>query len=68
MAKDIDVNWKTVENHLTYLVGRRLVHEVFSSKYVRIFEITEFGQRYLLNTRSREEPVLDLDLSEEVGQ
>jgi predicted transcriptional regulator len=41
------INWKTVELHLTYLVGRRLVNEVVSSKYVRIFELSEDGKTYI---------------------
>jgi predicted transcriptional regulator len=41
------INWKTAELHLTYLVGRRLVHEVVSSKYVRIFELSEDGKTYV---------------------
>ena len=38
------VNWKTVQRHLTYLKGSGLIIEVFSSRYVRIFEITEKGK------------------------
>jgi len=41
------INWKTVELHLTYLVGRRLSNEVISSKYVRIFELSEDGKTYI---------------------
>lgn len=41
------INWKTVELHLTYLVGRHLANEVVSSKYVRIFELTEDGKSYV---------------------
>lgn len=38
------VNWKTAENHLTFLIGKGLAREVFSSPYARIFEITEKGK------------------------
>jgi len=41
------INWKTVDNHLIYLLGKGLVKEVFSSDYVRIFELTEKGTRYI---------------------
>ena len=41
------INWKTVELHLTYLVGRRLVNEVLSSRDVRIFELSEDGKTYV---------------------
>jgi len=44
VAKDINVNWRTVESHLTHLVGKKFVKEVFSSEYVRIFDITEEGR------------------------
>ncbi|MCB9359169.1 hypothetical protein H6503_04520 [Candidatus Woesearchaeota archaeon] len=47
IAKDIDVNWRTVESHLTYLVGKRLLKEVLSSEYVRIFEISEEGKAFI---------------------
>jgi DNA-binding transcriptional ArsR family regulator len=47
IAKDIGVNWKTVEHHLTYLAGKQLIHEVLSSEYVRIFEITNKGREYM---------------------
>jgi PAS domain S-box-containing protein len=45
------VNWKTVENHLTYLIGKKLVKENFSSKYVRLFGLTERGNQYLSNLK-----------------
>ncbi len=44
IALDSGVNWKTVEKHLTYMIGKRLVNEVFSSEYVRVFELTEQGK------------------------
>ncbi len=44
LAKEAGVNWKTTDNHLTYLMGKGLVKEVFSSPYARIFELTEKGR------------------------
>lgn len=44
LAKGAGVNWKTTDNHLTYLIGKGLVIEVFNSPYVRIFELTERGK------------------------
>jgi len=41
------INWKTVESHLTHLTGKSLVKEVFSSSYVRVYELTAFGKDYL---------------------
>ncbi|HLC78481.1 MAG TPA: PAS domain S-box protein [Candidatus Nanoarchaeia archaeon] len=39
-----DINWRTVEKHLTYLIGKKFVEEIFSSEYVRIFELTDNGK------------------------
>ena len=44
ISKKAKINWRTVESHLTYLMGRGLVTEVFSSEYVRIFDITPEGE------------------------
>ena len=44
LAKEAGVNWKTTDNHLTFLMGKGLVEEVFSSPYARIFELTEKGR------------------------
>ena len=41
------INWKTVERHLIFLIGKGWVREAFSSAYVRIFELTAFGKDYL---------------------
>jgi predicted transcriptional regulator len=48
ISNQTDINWKTVENHLIYLIGRGLVIEVFSSDYVRIFELTEDGKDFVM--------------------
>jgi DNA-binding MarR family transcriptional regulator len=39
------MNWKSVDNHLTYLIGKGFVREVFSSPYVKIVELTEKGRK-----------------------
>ena len=46
LANESGINWRTVEKHLTYLIGKKLVAEIFSSEYVRIFELTELGKLY----------------------
>lgn len=46
LAKESGINWKTTDNHITYLIGKGLAEEIFSSPYVRIFEITEKGMDY----------------------
>ena len=43
LSTESGINWKTVDNHLTYLVGKGFVRIVFSSSYVKIFELTEAG-------------------------
>ena len=40
------INWRTVESHLTFLVGKGLVSEVLKSEYVRIFKLTEQGEKH----------------------
>ncbi len=48
ISRDSGVNWKTVQRHLTYLKGIELVSEVFSSPYVRIFDLTEKAREKII--------------------
>jgi DNA-binding transcriptional ArsR family regulator len=58
ISKKSQINWRTVENHLTYLSGRGLVNEAFSSEYVRLFEITAEGEEHIrkVNGDSEQKP------------
>jgi DNA-binding transcriptional ArsR family regulator len=47
ISSETKINWKTVDNHLIYLVGTGMVQVVFSSPYVKIFELTEQGKEYV---------------------
>lgn len=47
ISSENQINWRTVERHLIYLIGKGWVREAFSSAYVRIFELTAFGRDYL---------------------
>ena len=47
ISSETQINWKTVERHLIYLIGKGWVREVFRSSYVRVFELTAFGKDYL---------------------
>jgi len=47
ISNSTGINWKTVEKHLTYLIGKKMIDEVFSSEYVRIFELVERGREYV---------------------
>jgi predicted transcriptional regulator len=47
IARSAKINWKTVDNHITYLIGRGFVKEIFNSPYVRIVQITERGLKQL---------------------
>ena len=47
ISSDSGINWKTVDNHLIWLTGKGYVQIVFSSPYVKIFEITEKGKEEL---------------------
>ena len=38
------INWRTVEAHLMFLIGKGLVTEVLKSDYVRIFKLTFHGE------------------------
>jgi len=49
ISKKSGVNWRTCNNHLIILIGLELVEEVFSSKYVKIFKITNKGKEELSN-------------------
>lgn len=53
ISSEAQINWKTVERHLVYLIGKGWVREAFSSAYVRIFELTAFGKDYLKKKVSR---------------
>lgn len=54
ISKSSTINWKTCENHLVYLCGRGLVKEIFSSEYVRVFDLTEEGKMYLEETPNKD--------------
>ncbi len=54
VAHESGINWRTVEKHLTFLIGKKLVREVFSSEYVRIFELDELGRRTVDDLKARE--------------
>lgn len=54
IAHESGVNWRTVEKHLTYMIGKKMVEELFSSEYVRIFELTEEGRRQVNEVKRRE--------------
>ena len=47
ISGETGINWKTVDNHLIFLVGKQMVNIVFSSPYVKIFELGEKGKEYL---------------------
>ncbi len=47
ISSETGINWKTVDNHLIYLVGKGMAQVVFSSPYVKIFELTGIGKEYI---------------------
>ena len=53
VSNEAQINWKTVERHLIYLIGKGWVREVFSSAYLRVFELTAFGKDYLRKNVSK---------------
>ena len=54
ISSETQINWKTVERHLIYLIGKGWVREVFRSSYVRVFELTAFGKDYVRKKISKE--------------
>ena len=44
LSRKTGINWKTTDNHITFLIGKGLAQEIFSSEYVRIIEITNKGR------------------------
>lgn len=53
------INWRTVESHLTYLLGKGLVREVLKSEYVRIFRLTDDGELYVKELFSQKIKVIN---------
>lgn len=47
IASEMGANWKTVDLHLMYLIGRGMVVEVFKSDYARIYDLSEDGKKYV---------------------
>ena len=62
ISNETEINWKTVERHLIYLMGKGWVREVFSSAYVRVFELTAFGKDYIRKNVSRRVRISDLKI------
>ncbi len=61
------INWKTVDNHIVYLVGRGLVTEVFKSSFVRIYELSPDGKEHLLNKFQKKINILDNKIKAKYG-
>ena len=59
ISGETQINWKTVERHLVYLVGKGWAREAFNSAYVRIFELTAFGKDYLRRNVSKKLHISD---------
>lgn len=47
VSQETGINWKTVDNHIIWLLGKGYITEVFSSPYVKIYEINEKGKTKL---------------------
>ncbi|MBI3035255.1 ArsR family transcriptional regulator [Candidatus Woesearchaeota archaeon] len=59
ISSEAGINWKTVERHLVYLIGRGWAREVFSSAFVRVFELTAFGKDYIRKNVSKKVQISD---------
>lgn len=49
------VNWKTTQRHLIFLIGKGFVHEVFSSPYVKIYDLTDKGKEVIKKVEDKDE-------------
>ena len=47
LSKESGINWRTVDNHIVHLIGRGYVAPVFTSPYVKIYQITDAGRAAL---------------------
>ena len=68
ISSETNINWKTVERHLTHLIGKGWVREVFSSAYVRIYELTAFGKNYLRKNVSKKVQISDYKIIRIYGE
>ena len=68
IAGETEINWRTVDNHLVHLLGKSLVKEVFSSSYVRIFELTAFGKDFLRKNHGKNIQIADKKLMNARGE
>ena len=59
ISNEAEINWKTVERHLIYLIGKGWAREVFSSAYVRVFQLTAFGKDYVRKSVSKSVRISD---------
>lgn len=50
-ASEAGINWRTVNNHITFLLGKGYLKPIFVSQYVKIYEITEEGTRVLRSAK-----------------
>lgn len=41
------INWKTVENHMVHLMGKGLVKIAYNTPYIKIYDLTDDGKKYL---------------------
>lgn len=62
ISNEAQINWKTVERHLIYLIGKGWAREAFSSAYVRVFELTAFGKDYLRKNISKNVRISDFKI------
>lgn len=61
------INWRTVEAHLTFLIGKGFVTEVLKSEYVRIFRLTDAGQQHSLSLLQQKSAAYELKEKMEEG-
>ncbi len=62
------INWRTVEAHLTFLIGKGYVTEVLKSEYVRIFKLTEKGILHANSLLQQQKTTTDVRMKEKAEE
>ncbi|MEM4282693.1 MAG: ArsR family transcriptional regulator [Candidatus Woesearchaeota archaeon] len=47
ISTETGIGWKTVNNHLTYLIGIGMIKVIFSNNHMKVVELSEQGRAYI---------------------
>lgn len=60
IATKTGINWKTVDRHIIYLLGKGWTQEVYFCKYVKIVQLTEKGKQLVIETAEKEKQQIEV--------